>query len=114
MAIVKQIPNIVNDAVKDALGKSAAITQLKSTDLVSMGRAIEQADAYESFYKSLTNRLVKTIYFVRSYETKTRSVLRDEHEFGAFVQKVYYKLPEAVDNPTWAIPHTEATNDVYS
>ena len=114
MAIVKQIPNIVNDAVKDALGKSATITQLKSTDLVSMGRAIEQADAYESFYKSLTNRLVKTIYFVRSYETKTRSVLRDEHEFGAFVQKVYYKLPEAVDNPTWAIPHTEASTDVYS
>ena len=79
-----------------------------------MGRAIAEADAYESFFKSLTNRLVKTVYFVRSYESRTRSVLRDEHEFGAFVQKVYYKLPDAVDNPTWAIPHTESTTDVYS
>lgn len=105
--IVKQIANLVNDAVKDALGKTEAITNLDTTDLVSMGKAIDKFDAYEGFYKSLVNRLVKTVYFVRTYEGSRRSVLRDEHEFGAFVQKVYYTLPDAVDNPTWAIPTDE-------
>lgn len=109
MALVTQIPNIVNDAVKDALGKSNSITKLDTSDIVSMGKAIANAEAYEGFYKSLVNRIVKTVYFVRTYDSKQRSVLRDEHEYGAFVQKVYYKLPNAVDNPTWEIPDSQGT-----
>lgn len=105
--LVKQIPSVVNDAVKDALGKSYEASQLSSTDIVSMGKAISQYNAYEGFFKSLVNRLVKTVYFVRSYEGRQRSVLRDEHEYGAFIQKVYYDLPNAVDNATWAIPNED-------
>lgn len=104
MALVNQISNIVNDAVKDALGKNANITQLDTSDYVSLGKTIASFDAYEGFYKSLVNRIVKTVYFIRTYEGSSRSVLRDEHEYGAFIQKVYYELPNAVDNPTWAIP----------
>ena len=104
MALVKQISNILNDAVKDALGKNASLANLDSSDIVSMGKAISAYDAFEPFYKSLTNRLVKTVYFVRTYSSNTRPILRDEHEYGAFIQKVYYELPEAKDNPTWNIP----------
>lgn len=105
--LVKQIANIVNDAVKDALGKNASITELDSTDIVSLGKKLANFDAYEGFYKSLTNRIAKTVYFIRSYQGRTRSVLRDEHEYGAFIQKVYYEMPEAVDNATWNIPTQE-------
>ena len=104
MALVKQISNILNDAVKDALGKNASLANLDSSDVVSMGKAISAYNAFEPFYKSLTNRLVKTVYFVRTYSSNTRHILRDEHEYGAFIQKVYYELPEAKDNPTWNIP----------
>lgn len=102
--LTKQISNIVNDAVKDALGKNAASTQLDSSDVVSLGKAIANYEAYEGFYKSLVNRIARTVYFVRTYKGKTRSVLRDEHEYGAFIQKVYYEMPEAADNATWNIP----------
>lgn len=104
MALVTQIANIVNDSVKDALGKSVSPTELDSSDIVSLGKTISQYDAWEPFYKSLTNRIVRTIYFIRVYSAKSRSILRDEHEFGAFVQKVYYEMPDASDNPTWEIP----------
>ena len=104
MALVKQISNILNDAVKDALGKNASLADLNSSDIVSIGKAISAYDAFEPFYKSLTNRLVKTVYFVRTYSSNTRHILRDEHEYGAFIQKVYYALPEAKDNATWNIP----------
>lgn len=107
MAIVKQIFNIVNDAVKDALGNTAGLTQVNTSDVVSLGKAISSYDAYEQFYKSLTNRIVKTIYFVRTYKGSPRSVLRDEHEYGAFVQKVYYEMPTATANPTYAIGKDE-------
>lgn len=105
--LVKQISNIVNDSVKDALGKNIGVTKVDSSDIVSLGKAIANFNAYEGFFNSLVNRIVKTVYFVRTYEGSSRSVLRDEHEYGAFVQKVYYDLPDAVDNPTWSIP-TEA------
>lgn len=102
--IVSQIKNIVNDSVKDALGKNYAATKVETSDFVSLGKAIANFNLYEGFFGALVNRIARTVYFVRAYEGNTRSVLRDEHEFGAFIQKVYYDLPEAVDNPTWQIP----------
>ena len=99
--LVKQISNIVNDSVKDALGKVEGVTTLDSSDIVSMGKALASHDLYDMFFKSLTNRIAKTVYFVRVYEGSKRSVLRDEHEFGAFIQKVYTEMPNAVDNATW-------------
>ena len=101
MPIVSQIANIVNDAVADALGQNASITNLESSDLVSMGKAIAEFDAYEGFFKSLANRIVRTVYFVRSYRGTDRKILRDEHEYGAFIQKVYYSNVQASDNPTY-------------
>lgn len=108
--MVKQIHNIVNDAVADALGQNATLTNLDSSDIVSLGKAISSFNAYEGFFKSLTNRIVRTIYFIRTYEGSSRNILRDEHEYGAFVQKVYYEMPTAVENPTWNIPNS---NDQY-
>lgn len=102
--IVSQIKNIVNDSVKDALGSSYDATQIETSDIASLGKVIGQHNLYEGFFSALANRIAKTVYFVRTYESNTRSVLRDEHEYGAFIQKVYYDLPEAVDNPTYQIP----------
>ena len=98
MPIINQIKNIVNDAVADALGNNASLSQLDASDVVSLGKAIANFDAYEPFFGSLVNRITKTVYFIRVYEANDRHILRDEHEYGAFVQKVYYTMPEAVDN----------------
>ena len=102
---VSQIKNIVNDSVKDALGANYSATKQETSDFVSLGKQLANFNAYEGFFGALANRIVRTIYFIRTYEGSSRSVLRDEHEYGAFIQKVYYDLPEAVDNPTWSIPN---------
>ena len=106
MALISQYSAVLNDAVKDALGTNATLSTLDSSDVVSLGKALANYDAYEGFYKSLANRIVKTLYFIRSYEAEKRSILRDESEYGAFVQKVYYETPDNVDNPTFAIPNS--------
>lgn len=104
--LVEQISNIVNDAVSDALGKNtgAQIKNLDTSDFVSLGKALEDYDLLDGWFGALARRIAQTVYFVRTYEGNHRSVLRDEHEYGAFVQKVYYKMPDAVDNATWDIP----------
>lgn len=103
MAIINQIASIVNDAVTDALG-AENITTIDTTDFVSMGKAIDSANAYERFYGSLVNRITGTIFAVREYQPTTRGILRDEDAFGAFKQKVHYNIATAVDNPAQAIP----------
>ena len=100
MALVKQIYSLINDSVSDALGKNASIKTLETTDIVSLGKAIGDYDAYDKFFGALANRIVKTVYFVRVYNQKSRSVLMDESEYGAFVQKVYTAMPDAVENPS--------------
>lgn len=102
--IIKQKFQVVNDAIADALGENGSITQLDTSDLVTVGQQLEDMGLLEAWYGALANRIIKTTYFVRVYSQRQRSVLRDEHEFGAFVQKVYYKMPDLVENPEYKIP----------
>ena len=102
--LISQKYAVVNDAIADALGENASITELDTTGLVNFGSQLESMGLLEGFFGALANRIVKTIYFVRVYGERRRSVLRDEHEFGAFVQKVYYKMPDLVANPEYQIP----------
>lgn len=103
--IAQQIKTLLNDVIEDLTGQSAAIQDIDTTDLVSMGKAISSMELLDGWYGKLVNRLAKTVYFVRVYDPKrARSILRDEHEYGAFVQKVYYTAPDFVDNPEYGIP----------
>lgn len=111
--MIKQIPAIVNDAFEDIVGKSNAIQTVDTTSLVSMGDTLDQMNLFEGWFGKLANRIVKTVFFVRTYEGKReRSILRDEHEYGAFIQKVYAYMPDVVDNPEYKIPET--THNTYT
>lgn len=114
--IAKQIKTLLNDVIEDLTGQSASIQGLDTSDLVSMGKAISSMNLLEGWYGKLINRLAKTVYFVRVYDPKrARSILRDEHEYGAFVQKVYYTAPDFVDNPEYQIPsYTGGAIDSYT
>lgn len=115
--IIKQKYAVVNDAIADALGNNASISTLNTTDLVSLGKSLANMNLLEGWYTAMANRIVKTVYFVRVYGQRQRSVLRDEHEYGAFVQKVYYKAPNFTANPEYGIPQapvSPATEYTYN
>lgn len=102
---VKQIKTLINDVIEDMTAQSAAIQTVDTSNLVSLGKAVSDLNLYDGFFGSLVNRLAKTVYFIRVYEgADNRSILRDEHEYGAFIQKVYYTAPAFVDNPEYKIP----------
>lgn len=104
MAIINQIYSIVNDTVADALGESQSISTIDTNDFVSMGKALADHELFDRWFGSLVNRLTRTIFAVREYQPTSRGILRDEDAFGAFKQKVHYKLADAVANPAQAIP----------
>lgn len=113
---VSQIYSIVNSAASDALGKNAGVTKLATHDFVSLGKQLSSMELLDGWFGALAKRISKTIYFSRTYDTKRRSVMRDEQEWGAFIQKVYYKLPTASVNDSWVdkpVPAGETGEGTY-
>ena len=98
---VSQIYSIVNSAAADALGKNAGVTKLDTTNFVSLGKQLSDMGLLDGWFGALAKRISKTVLFARTYEGKRRSVLRDEQEWGAFIQKIYYKMPDATSNDSW-------------
>ena len=109
MGNVTQIYQLVNDAVSDFLG-TTAVRAKDTSSFVDLGRTLAQIhsatnpyDGYDSFYGALAARIAKTEIIVRLYEGSGRGVIADYIDFGAFVQRVYTDIPDAVENPVWSL-----------
>lgn len=124
MANVNQIYGLVNDAAKEALGTQAIAVKDTAT-LVSLGDVVlSTKDNKENFYKALCDRIGRTVIAVRELESKTRAVKKDDLEWGIALQKISYKIREAVANPTWVADtqadpfdveiQTEAVQTIFS
>ena len=109
MALVNQIYSVVNDAAAEALGIKSSNLTLDTSDFVSLGKQLEDADKYEQWYGSLALRISKVVYAIRVKESKKRGILRDMTEWGAFVQKVYYGSPSASANQSWNNPSSSGS-----
>lgn len=101
MATFNQIYTMVNDATAQMYG-SEALTVKDTSSLVSLGEKILSSDTdKEVFFKTLVDRIARTIVAIREFETKERSVKRDAVNWGLFVQKISYKKKNAVENPSY-------------
>lgn len=124
MSNVTQIYALVNDAVSDFIGSNNARVK-DTTSFVDLGRTLSEINTeadpyhgYDAFFGALCSRIAKTETFVRLYEASNRRVLADYIDFGAFVQKIYTTMPDAVSNPVWAVsngqnPPTISASDPY-
>ncbi len=109
---VVNIPSIVTDAFNDAVGKSAAITKIDSTNFVDCGRQLSDFDLLDGWYGSLCKRIIKVLFFAKYYNADTRRILRDESTFGGFVEKLYTIAPDAVNNPVWQYTPDSSTRKI--
>lgn len=101
MATFNQIYTMVNDATAQMYG-SEALTVKDTSSLVSLGEKILSSDTdKEVFFKTLVDRIARTVVAIREFETKERSVKRDAVNWGLFVQKISYKRKTAVENPSY-------------
>ena len=100
---VKQINSIVNNIANQSYGKNAVqITDL--TGLISYGKKVVSSDKdKELFVKSLADIIIQTEIQNKEYSPATRRMLRNVHEYGAAVQKVYIAPETASENDAWNI-----------
>ena len=100
---VKQIYEFVNDATKQVLGEEATLLTEDLSNVVDVGTAVANANAYDSYVKALVNRIGRTIFVSRKYEGTIPSVIFDGWEFGSIMEKISGGLPEAQENETWSL-----------
>lgn len=103
MSTVAQIYNIINEVAKQTFGETAIIVVDTST-FISLGdKVLSSATDTDLFTNTLVDRIGRTIFSVRRYQTRNMSMVRHSFEYGAIVQKMYVDLPEAKENNSWRI-----------
>lgn len=114
MAVVKltttQVKDLVNEATKQTLGETAIQTEDLS-NVVDMGTAIANANAYTNFIYNILVATAKIIFVERKYTGIAPNVYRDNFEYGQLVQKIRTKLDEAVDNQSWQLTNGTSYDD---
>ena len=109
---VTNIPSIVTDAFNDAVGKSSSVTKITTSNFVSCGQMLEDFDLLDGWYRSIAKRIIKVLFFAKTYNAKTRNILRDENTYGGFIEKLYTIAPDAVNNPAWQYAPDASTRQI--
>lgn len=99
---VKQVYEFVNSAAQESIGESAVLAEDLS-NVVDMGAAIFNGEAFDKFVKSLVNHIGKVIFVNRPYRGSAPSVLMDAWEYGSVVEKICSEMPEAVETEDWEL-----------
>ena len=99
---VKQVYEFVNDATKEAIGDSAVLAEDLS-NVIDIGVAIFNANAFDKYVKSLVNHIGKVVFVNRPYRGSAPSVLMDSWEFGSVLEKISSEMPDAVENEDWEL-----------
>lgn len=99
---VKQIYNLVNQAMRETIGESVAL-QEDLSNLVEAGDAIFDSGAVDNYGRTITNLVGKTIFVNRPYEGRTPSLRKDGWTYGSVLRKIRVVPVEAEENETWEL-----------
>lgn len=109
MSKVSQIYDLVNQTAKESMGEQA-ITVKDVSSLIALGDSILSSNTdTENFLNTLVDRIARTVFSVRQYESDSEGMVRHPFEFGCIVQKIYVDLPEAKKNDAWKIGKSDYT-----
>lgn len=97
---MNQIYSITNTVVNEVIGDTAVVAEDLS-NIVDIGTAIFNANAFDAYVKSLINHIGKVIFVDRPYSGSAPSVLMDGWEFGSVLEKISSELPIAQENDSW-------------
>ena len=109
MSKVSQIYDLVNQTAKESMGEQA-ITVKDVSSLIALGDSVLASNTdTENFLNTLVDRIARTVFSVRQYESDSEGMVRHPFEFGCIVQKIYVDLPEAKKNDALEIGKSDYT-----
>lgn len=102
---VKQVAEWVNGAFQEATGETGLITEdLETAGIVDTGnRILTSATNVDNFVKALTDRIGRSVFYIRKYDSELPNLVWDKLEYGTVVQLVKYNMPDAQDTEDWQL-----------
>lgn len=97
-----QVRELVNLATQEVLGTDSILLEDLS-NVVDIGDAIFDNNAFDNYVKSLINHIGRVIFVNRRYGGYAPSVLMDSWAYGSVLQKISAEMPEAVENESWEL-----------
>lgn len=98
-----QIYALVNSLAQQSMGASAIEVNDVST-LVSLGDVVLSSNTNtEAFLNTLVQRVGRTEISFRAYKNRLSSMVMDDTEWGAIIQKLKYEAPDAVEDPAYSL-----------
>lgn len=97
---VEQVQEIVNQMTSEILGQGVA-AQLDLTDVVSVGKTLQNAATVDNYIRKLTDHIGKVVFVDRPYSGRAPSIQMDSWEFGSILEKIDAGIPDAQENPSW-------------
>lgn len=97
---MNQIYTLTNSITQEILGDTVVVNEDLS-NIVDIGTAIFNANAFDAYVKSLINHIGKVIFVDRAYAGSAPSVLMDGWEYGSILEKISSEMPVAVENDSW-------------
>lgn len=108
MANVKQIYGLVNQVVAEGVGLQG-LNVVDTQGLIALGDTILSSQTNtDIFMNSLIQRIGKTIIASRKYESRFKSLMQDDFEWGAILQKISYAPIEAQPDPSYSLVEGES------
>lgn len=97
----QQIYALVNAVNSQAYGDSAlAVNDLSG--LISLGNTVLASNTNtEAFLNTLAQRIGRTIIDYRKYTNKLRGLVIDDFEYGAILQKIKIRMPDAEEDESY-------------
>ena len=99
---MNQVATFTNTVVQEVLGDTAVV-QEDLTNVVDIGNEIFNADAFDTYVKTLINHIGKVVFVNRPYSGSAPSVLMDGWEYGSILEKISSEMPVATENPSWEL-----------
>ena len=105
-----QIYELVNTTVAQAIGRND-VTRLDTEGLISVGETVLSSSANtEAFLNTLAQRIGRTIYRFRDYNNKFKDMVISDMKWGAILQSIKVKMPDAVSDPTYGLTNGESVD----
>jgi len=99
---MKQIYGIINTVSQEVLGESVLV-QEDLDNIVDVGTAVFDNNSFDKFVRSLVDHIGRVVFVDRVYRGRVPSIVRDGWEYGAVLEKLACKLPEAQENESWEL-----------
>ena len=100
---VKQVYTILNTISGEILGESVVVAEDLS-NVVEVGTAFNNLqNGLDAYVKALFDHIGRVVFVDRVYRGRVPSVVRSAWEYGAVLEKISMKLPDAEENESWSL-----------